>query len=74
MSHGVGHRHSSNPMLLWLWHRLTVAAPIRPLAWELLHGAGGPLKKQKKSISLIFRGIRRHQQNHFCTLRLFWLW
>ena len=30
MSCGVGFRHGLG--LLWLWHRLTAAAPIRPLA------------------------------------------
>ena len=25
---GVGHRHSSDPALLWLWPGLTAAAPI----------------------------------------------
>ena len=26
---------SLDTALLWLWHRLSAAAPIRPLAWEL---------------------------------------
>ena len=41
--------------LLWLWYRLTVIAPIQPLAWELsiCHGCRpkkkkGQNKKQKK--------------------------
>jgi len=52
MSCGVGHRHSSDPQLLWLWCRLAAIAPIWPLAWELLYAAGvaqkGP-KNQKKT-------------------------
>ena len=28
------------------WYRLAVAAPIRPLAWELPYAAGGTLKNQ----------------------------
>ena len=32
VSCGVGHRLGSDPALLWLWHRLAAAAPIRPLA------------------------------------------
>ena len=32
---GVGHRHSSDPALLWLWCRLATAAQIQPLDWEL---------------------------------------
>ena len=37
-------------MLLWLWCRLvaTAAAPIRPLALELPHAAGGTLKRKNK--------------------------
>ena len=48
MSCDVGHRHSSDPMLLWLWHRLAAAAPIRPLAWELPYATGAALKKKEK--------------------------
>ena len=44
MSCGVGLSHGSDPMaLLWLWHRLTSAAPIRPLAWQLPYAAGAAL-------------------------------
>ena len=32
MSCGVGHRHGSDPALLWLWYRLGAVAPKRPLA------------------------------------------
>ena len=35
MSGGIGCRHGSDPMLLWLWHRLAAVAPTQPLAWEL---------------------------------------
>ena len=31
---GVGYRHSSAPMFLWLWCTLAATAPIGPLAWE----------------------------------------
>ena len=47
MSCGVGRRHSSDPMLLWLWHRPAAIAPIRPLAWEPPYAAGAALKKKK---------------------------
>ena len=36
----VGHRHSSDAALLWLW--------CRPLAWEPPRAAGAALKKTKK--------------------------
>ena len=55
MSCGVGHRRGSDPPLLWLWRRLTAAAPIRPLAWEPPYAAGAaqemakrPKKKERK--------------------------
>ena len=32
----------------WLWRRLAVAAPIRPLAWERPYAAGVTPKKEKK--------------------------
>ena len=48
MSYGVGGRHSSDPALLWLWHRLAAAAVIHPLAWELPYAAGAALKKKKR--------------------------
>ena len=34
MSCDVGHRHGSDPKLLWLWRRLVATALIQPLAWE----------------------------------------
>ena len=35
MSCGVGHRHGSEFVWLWLW--TAAEAPIRPLAWEVLY-------------------------------------
>ena len=35
VSCGVGHRHGSDPALLWLGHGLTAAAPIGPIARNL---------------------------------------
>ena len=48
MSCGVGCRHGSDPMLLWLWRRLVATAPIRPLAWEPPYAAGAALGKAKR--------------------------
>ena len=45
LSYGVGHRYGSDPMLLWLWHRLEAVAPIRPLAWEPPYAVGEALKR-----------------------------
>ncbi len=49
MSCGVGHRHGSNRVLLWLWRRPVTTAPIRPLAWEPPYAAGVALEKTKKT-------------------------
>ena len=46
MSCGVSGRGSSNPALLWLWHRLLAPAPIQPLAWELVSGTGVAIEKK----------------------------
>ena len=46
MSFGLDHRHSSDPTLLWLWHRPAAAALIRPLALEFPCVVGTALKKQ----------------------------
>ena len=49
MSCGVGDRRGSDPVLLWLWHRLASTAPIRPLAWETPYAAGSGPRKGKKT-------------------------
>ena len=47
MSCGVGHRHGSDPMFLWLWYRLVAEALIQPIAFEPPHATGVALKKKK---------------------------
>ena len=64
MNWGVGHRHGSHPMLLWLWHRPAAAAPIQPLAWQLPYAIGVALKRssptqKKKKISKALAGLSR---------------
>ena len=49
VSHGVGCRCRSDPVLLWLWHRPAVTAPIGPLAWEPPYAAEAALEKAKKT-------------------------
>ena len=48
MSCGVGRRHGSDPLLLWLWCRLVATAPIGPLAWEPPYATGAALEKAKR--------------------------
>ena len=51
MNCGAGHRHGSDPELLWLWCRPIAVTLILSLAWELLCAAGAALKKAKKKKS-----------------------
>ena len=44
MSCDVGHRHGSDPALLWLWYRPAATAPIGLLASEPPYASGGALK------------------------------
>ena len=46
MSCGVGHRRSSNLVLLWLWLRPAATVLIRPLVQELPCAKGEALKKK----------------------------
>ena len=48
MSCGVGLKHSSDPELLWPWHRLAAVALIPPLAWEPPCAVGAALKRQEE--------------------------
>ena len=49
MNCGIVCRHSSDPTLLWLWHRPAAAALIRPLAWEILRATGVALESKKQT-------------------------
>jgi len=48
MSCGVGCRRSSDPEVLWLWHRPAATAPIGPLAWEPQYAAGAAQEMAKR--------------------------
>ena len=48
LSCGIGHRRNSDPVLLWLLHRLPATALIQPLAWKLPYTTGAALKRKKK--------------------------
>ena len=47
LSCGVGHRHGSDPALLWLWYRLAAVALIQHLAWEPPYASAVALKSKK---------------------------
>ena len=46
MSCGVGLRHGSDLVLLWLWYRPGATAWIRPLAWEPPYAVGQEGKRR----------------------------
>ena len=48
MSFGVGRRHGSDLVLLWLWHRPGATTPIRPLAWEPPYAARAAQEMAKR--------------------------
>ena len=48
MSCGIGHRHGSDPALLWLWCRLAATPQTGPQAWEPPYATGTALEKTKK--------------------------
>ena len=48
MNCGVGHRHSSDPALLWLWCRPAATSQIKPLAWEPPYAVGAAPKKTER--------------------------
>ena len=50
VSCGVGHRCSSDLVLLWLQWRLAAAALIRPLAWEFPYIENVTLERQQNKI------------------------
>ena len=47
LSCGVGCRLGLDLVLVWLWQRLAAAAPILPLAQEIVYAAGFSPKKKK---------------------------
>ena len=48
MSCGVGCRHGSDLVLLWLWRRPAAVVLTQPLAWEPPYAAGAALKTKTK--------------------------
>ena len=49
MSCGIGHRHGSDPTLLWLWCKPVATVPIGPLDWAPPYATGMALKRQNKT-------------------------
>ena len=71
MSFGVGHRHGSYLVLLWLWQRPVAAALIRPLDWKLPYTTGADLKRKKKiQVSLSYKLIKVKKSENESPKRL----
>ena len=49
MSCGVGHRCSSDPEFLWLWHRLAAASQIQSLEHPYATGVAVKRKSKKQT-------------------------
>ena len=64
MSCGVGHRGSSDPVLLWLWCGQAATALIGSLAWEPPYAAGAAQKSKKKQKKI------RHCHQLWCSLQM----
>ena len=47
-SFGIGHRCSSDLVLLWLWHWPAAAAPIQAPAWGLPYATGVAQKRERE--------------------------
>ena len=60
-SYRVGHRHSSDLVLLWLRHGGAAAALMQPLAQELPYATDAAIKRKKKLIKIKF-GHRNKDQ------------
>ena len=60
MSCAVGHRHSSDLIWLWLWHRPGAAAVIQPLAWEPPYAMGMALKRPKQKTNKQKKKEKKH--------------
>ena len=65
MNCAVGHRHGSDPKLLWLWYRLAAVAPFQPLAWELPYATGMALERPKKKEKKKRKKERKRKESLF---------
>jgi len=72
VSCGVGRRcvSVSDPALLWLWHRLATAAPIRPLAWEPPYAMGAALEKAKDKKTKKQKKTRNRGHRKACVSKI----
>ena len=69
MGCGVDHRCKLDSTLLWLWRRLAVTAPIRPLAWESPYDMGVTTEKTKRQKIIII--INKQKNSMVMNFELF---
>ena len=69
MSCGVGRRHASDPVLLWLWCRPAAVALI-PLAWELPYATSVALKSKKTTTTKKREHVFSAKEVHLCKYLL----
>ena len=68
----MGCRGGLYPALLWLWCRLTAAAPIQPLAWELPYDTGAaPLQKTNKHLCPPNPSSQGRKEKHHSPVSIF---
>ena len=73
MSSGVGRRCGLDLAWLWLWCRLSAAAPIRPLAWEPpICRKWGPKNKQTNIIGIGIIGKYHVRNIVFALIVSYW--
>ena len=73
MSCGVVCRCSSDPALLWLWHRPVDTALIRPLAWEPPYAMGAALKTPKYKRDTFIHIVLQHVFCSVCNIFSFYI-
>ena len=74
MSCGVGHRCSSDLVLLWQWCRQVATALIQTLAWEPPYTAGFSPKKPKKTKNKKRQTTSLKRVCGYCLLKLFFFY
>ena len=71
---GVGCRRGLDPMLLWLWCRLTAATLIWSLETSICHKCGPKMQKKKKKKKVLKEGRKKGSERNTATMAKFKLW
>ena len=77
VSSGVRRRHSLDPALRWLWHKLAATSLLQPLAWALPYATGAALKSKKQTksknnlLAQFFSKVEAPSENMLTRMDLF---